>query len=276
MAGSRELKEVTFRVYRYDPAGKEGPGFKTYTIPFTRGMTVLDGLIYIKENLDGSLSFRTSCRMGVCGSCGVLVNGFPHLACHTQITELGAEVLEVRPLPNYRVVKDLVVDLTPLFEKHQMVKPYIIRPDKEEVENPTREFLQTPEELERYLQFAYCLKCGLCLAACPTVATDAEFLGPQALGQAYRYEADSRDGAGKERLKVVSGAHGAWRCHFAGACSQACPKGVDPALAVQLLKRKLILNALGFGKKKKLAPVAPPVEKKTPRPGIPEPPPPSV
>lgn len=276
MADNQGVKEVTFRVYRANPALKKKSFFQNYTIPVSRGMTVLDGLTYIKENLDGSLSYRASCRMGVCGSCGMFINGFPHLACHTQITELKAEVLEVRPLPNYPVIKDLIVDLAPLFKKHQVIKPYIIRPDQAEVENPTGEFLQNPAELEKYLQFAYCLKCGLCLAACPTAATDPEFLGPQALGQAYRYEADNRDGAGKERVEIVNNSHGVWRCHFAGACSQACPKGVDPALAIQLLKRQLVLRTLGLGRKKRVAPVAPPVEGATPRPGVPQAPEPSV
>lgn len=249
---------ITFRVQRFDPEKDRRPYMKEYQVPYTQGLTVLDGLYYIKEKLDGSLAFRASCRMAVCGSCGMFINGKPHLACHTQITELQSVVIEVKPLPNYTVIKDLVCDFTPLFAKHKAVKPYIIRRDAREIDNPTREFLQSPAELESYLQFSYCMKCGLCLAACPTAATDRNFVGPQALGQAYRYCADSRDDGLAERIREIDNAHGIWRCHLAGACSEACPKGVDPALGIQLLKRQVVLRAIGFGKGKKLAPVAPP------------------
>ncbi|TDA69661.1 MAG: succinate dehydrogenase iron-sulfur subunit [Clostridia bacterium] len=249
---------MTFKVQRFDPERDQGPYLKEYHVPYTQGLTVLDGLYYIKEKLDGSLAFRASCRMAVCGSCGMFINGKPHLACHTQITELESTVLEIRPLPNYSVIKDLVCDFTPLFAKHKAIKPYIIRREAGEIDNPTREFLQSPAELESYLQFSYCMKCGLCLAACPTAATDRNFLGPQALGQAYRYCADSRDDGLAERVKEIDHAHGVWRCHLAGACSEACPKGVDPALGIQLLKRQVVLRAVGLGKGRKLAAVVPP------------------
>lgn len=202
------------------------------------------------------MAFRASCRMGVYGSCGMFINGKPHLACHTQITELGPRIT-VAPLPNYDVIKDLVPDLRPLFAKHEAVKPHIIRKDGV-IEDLSREFIQPAGEMDEYLQFAYCLKCGLCLSACPTVGTDREFNGPQALAQAYRYCADSRDDGFAERVKAISGAHGIWRCHLAGACSEACPKGVDPALAVQLLRKKVVLRAIGLARKKEAAPVAGP------------------
>lgn len=249
-------KIFTFRVQRYNPQKDSHPYLQSYQVPSRQGLTVLDGLYYIKEKLDGSLAFRSSCRMGVCGSCGMFVNGHPHLACHTQVAELASDVIEVRSLPNFDIIKDLVADLTPLFQKHRSIKPYIIRRDAGEVDNPTREFLQSPAELEAYLQFAYCLKCGLCLAACPTVATDREFIGPQALAQAYRYCADSRDGGNAERFVVVDNPHGAARCHLAGACSDACPKGVDPALGIQLLKRQMALKSIGLGRAQEPAPLA--------------------
>lgn len=267
---SNSEKNITFRVQRYDPQADSRPYLKEYQVPFTKGLTILDGLYYIKEKLDGSLAFRSSCRMGVCGSCGVFINGHPHLACHTQVAELASDVLEIRSLPNFDIIKDLVADLTPLFAKHRSIKPYLIRPDAAEIDQPTREFLQSPQELEAYLQFAYCLKCGLCLAACPTVATDREFTGPQALAQAYRYCADSRDAGAGERWQSISGPHGITRCHLAGACSDACPKGVDPALGIQLLKRQTALAAVGFGRTPTPAPVAPepvgPAKEKVPVP----------
>jgi len=256
-------KERRFRIQRYDPEKGGTVRVDEFVVPTRRGMTVLDGLLYIKENLDSTLAFRTSCRMAICGSCGVLVNDYPHLACHTQIEEFRSDVISVKPLPNLPVIKDLVVDLTPMFEKHKAIMPYIVRGDVEEMESPTREFGQTPEELSEYLQFAYCMKCGICIAACPTSASDVLFLGPQALAQCYRYCADSRDEGHRERLRLVDNDHGAWRCHLAAACSEACPKGLDPALAIQLLKRHLALEALGLSKKQRPAAViSPPTETK--------------
>jgi succinate dehydrogenase / fumarate reductase iron-sulfur subunit len=232
---------LTVRVARYRPDGDGGRRTDSWTIPASPGMTVLDALFAVKEHHDGSLAFRCSCRMGVCGSCGMMINGKPQLACNTQVNALGP-LIEVAPLPNHDVIKDLVPDLTATFTRHASVRPYIIRRDVGELDNPTREFRQTPEELLRYVQFSYCLKCSLCLAACPTEAGAAAFLGPQALAAAYRYTADSRDEGLADRARVVDAAGGVFGCHLAGACSEACPKGVDPALAIQLLKRALLFG----------------------------------
>jgi len=261
--------EVTYKVQRFNPEKDSAPTFQEFTFATKRGMTVLDGLIYIKENLDSTLSFRTSCRMGICGSCGMLVNNYPHLACHTQIEEFNSLILTVKPLPNHPVIKDLVVDLGPMFEKHKSIKPYIIRKDKEEMAKPSTEYSQSPDEVEAFEQFSYCIKCGICVAACPTSASDANFLGPQALGQCYRYCSDTRDIGAKERLTVADGNHGAWRCHLAGACSESCPKGVDPALAIQLLKKKMTSHAFGGGKKIEGAKLYPPPTQSKPKKEVP-------
>lgn len=262
---------ATFKIQRYNPEKGAKPYIKTYQVPIEPGMSVLDCLFYIKENLDASLTFRASCRMGICGSCAMYINGLPRLACETQVRSLGTETIEVKPLPNYEVIKDLVVDLTPLFHKHEKVKPWIIPLDPVELDQPTMEYYQSPTQLENYLQFAYCLKCGICLSACPTVATDEEFLGPQALAQAFRYISDTRDNGFRERIQIVDTLHGLWRCHMAGACAEACPKGVDPALAIQLLKRRAI-----FGQKKVQAMLLEPPVDAIPRSGIPKAPEPTV
>ncbi|MDR7522528.1 MAG: succinate dehydrogenase iron-sulfur subunit [Armatimonadota bacterium] len=232
---------VTVRVARFNPERDAGLRRQVWQVPLLPGMTVLDVLFAIKEHQDGSLAFRCSCRMGVCGSCGMLINGRPRLACTTQVAELGA-VVDLQALPNHDVIKDLVCDLGRTFEKHRTVRPYLIRPDVAEQERPSREYAQTPEEMLAYVQFSYCLKCSLCLAACPTEASTPQFLGPQALAQAYRYAADSRDGGFGVRADVVDSLQGVFGCHLAGACSEACPKGVDPALAIQLLKRALVFG----------------------------------
>jgi len=263
-------EQVTFKIQRYNPEGDNPPHFQEFTMPTSRGMTVLDGLLYIKENLDSTLTFRTSCRMGICGSCGMLINNYPHLACHTQIEEFHSNKLSIKPLPNQPIIKDLVVDLIPMFNVHKSIKPYIIRQDTEETENPTAEFGQTPQELDAFLQFTYCIKCGICISACPTSASDKLFLGPQALAQCFRYCADSRDDGQQERLPLVDTDHGAWHCHLAGACSEACPKGLDPALAIQLLKRRLASQALGLRKKQPPASVVPPPTETKPKVPFPE------
>lgn len=170
------------------------------------------------------------------------INGLPRLACYTQIAELGDGPITVEPLEHYPLVRDLVTDYHGFFAKHQSIKPYLIRLDVSEQETSEAEYVQSQRELDDILQFSYCIKCGLCNAACPTVATDVDFTGPQALGQAYRYVADSRDEGARERLGVVDDAHGIWRCHFAGACTHVCPKGVDPALAIQRLRRLVVIS----------------------------------
>ena len=204
---------VTFHVRRFEPGKDEKPRWEDHPIEVLPGMTVLDGLWKVKE-----LSA-------------------PGLACNTQIAELGSDIVAVAPLPNFDIIKDLVPDLRPMFEAHRELLPYLLRDDTAEQEDPTREYRQSPHELEEYLQFSYCIKCGCCMAACPTVATDALYAGPMPLGQAHRYDSDTRDGGFAQRRDVLSGGSGPWRCHFAGECSQVCPKGVDPAKAIQLMKR---------------------------------------
>lgn len=236
------MEEVKFKVLRYDPDKDGRKKFQEFKVPTRKGMTVLQGLLYIKEKLDPTLSIRFSCRMATCGSCGMMINGLPRLACYTLIQELKSRTIVVEPLHHFPIIKDLVTDFEEFFEKHRAVKPYLIRIDTHEQEKSNISYLQSDEELERYVQFAYCIKCGLCYAACPIVATDKTFLGPQALAQAYRYYADSRDEGGVERLKPFADGWSLLRCHFADSCSKVCPKGVDPALAIQLLRREVLLR----------------------------------
>ena len=236
------VKQITYRIRHYDPNTDSAPHWERYSIAYATGMTVLDGLWVIKERFAPGLAWRSSCRMGVCGSCGMLVNGSPRLACNTQISELGTTEVAVAPLPNFATIRDLVPDLAPMFESHRAVMPWIVRPDLDEQDHPSGEFGQSPEELEHYLQFSYCIKCGCCMAACPTYATDPVYSGPMPLAQAHRYNSDSRDAGFATRREALTGERGPWRCHFAGECSRVCPKGVDPAKAIQLMKRELVLD----------------------------------
>ncbi len=234
---------ITLRISKFNPKNDSSSKFVEFKVPVQKWTTVLDTILAVKQYLDPSIAVRYSCRQASCGSCGMKINGKPALACYTKISELNSNTVTVEPMNNFPILRDLAVDMTQMFSTHKKLKPYIIRDDSE-VTNDTKEFLQTPKEVEDYLQFSYCIKCGLCNSACPTMATDSSFMGPQALTQAYRYIADNRDNGKKDRLKIIDDSHGIWRCHFAGSCSQVCPKGVDPAMGIQLLRGYL----LGFRK----------------------------
>ncbi len=227
-------------VQKFDPLTESRPRLVEYKVPVREGMTVLDAILYARDYLDHSIAVRFSCRQASCGSCGMKINGKPSLACYTQVTELKGESILVQPMDNYAIIKDLVTDLESFFAKHRALSPYLIRSDSQEIDQPTAEYLMKPDELEKVLQFTYCIKCGLCSSSCPTMATDELFPGPQAMAQAYRYMMDERDEGGEVRLRALDTPHGIWRCHFAGTCSFVCPKGVDPALGIQLLRRHVL------------------------------------
>lgn len=270
---STAVRDVVFRIRRFRPETDEKPYYEDFTVPVPEGMVVLDGLWWIKENLDASLSWRSSCRMGVCGSCGMMINGKPDLACNTQVLDVAEDVLMLAPLPNFDIVRDLVPDLAPMLDKHAALMPYTEREDMDQlVDEPEDQLWQTEEQLREYLQFSYCIKCGCCMAACPVVATDPVYSGPMPLAQGYRYMVDTRDDALSERRIILSGEMGPWRCHYAGECSAACPKGVDPARAIQLMKRELVLDYLKLGKlrRRKAAGHLPAEKRKGRNPDIPE------
>jgi succinate dehydrogenase / fumarate reductase iron-sulfur subunit len=270
------LKNVIFEILRYHPEKDEKPYLERYKVPVVKGMTVLEGLTWIKENIDNTLAWRSSCRMGVCGSCGMFINGKARLACNNQIMHIEADVLHIKPLPNFEIIRDLVPNLDDFFQKHRSIKPYIIRDDTQELDEPGGEYFQSPEELNNYIQFAYCIKCGMCLSACPTCATDDEYLGPMALAQAWRYNSDSRDGGAKNRDENVYKNEGVWRCHFAGSCSDVCPKGVDPAFAIQLLKKDIFLKRLKLRKYRTINKDIHKQQEHKPNPKIAKPPDPTV
>ena len=234
-----ETENYVFLIKRDDNNGNSR--FDRFNVPKKKISTVLEGLVYISENLDGTLSFRHSCRMEICGSCSMQINGKPRMACSTIAESLGTDTIRVSPLPHYPVIKDLVVDIDPFFEKYRKVKPYIIREDDKE---PAVELLQTPEQFKIYEQYSMCIKCGLCLAACPISGSDGDYLGPAALAAALRFNLDSRDQGTPIRLEITGGENGTSRCHYAGECTEVCPKDVDPSKAIQLLRRSGISHEL--------------------------------
>ncbi len=234
-------EKLKFIVFRFDPRKDEAPTYKEYEVPYRRGMTVLDGLMYIFENLDPSLSIRFSCRQGICGSCGMVINGKYELACKAQVNKLVKNnTIKVEPMPHYPVIKDLVVDLTTLYEKVKKAKAFFIG----ESIDLEREFLQTPKQREKISEYLHCVLCGACVSACPVVETDWEFLGPAPLMRAYRFAADNRDQGNRVRIPAVTGSDGCYRCHFAYSCVEACPKELPPAIAIRSLQRLAFKAAL--------------------------------
>ena len=227
-------ESLTLVVRRYRPEEESEPTWSSYEVPFRADWMILDALNYIKDQLDGTLSFRWACRMGVCGSCGMMVNGEPVLTCATYLERFLPGPIRVEPLRGFPVIRDLVGDLTDFLEKLQSVKPWIVRNE----EKPLREgeFLQTPSELAEYKQYSMCINCMLCYAACPIYELEPEFVGPAAIALAQRYNLDSRDEGLSERMDVLSQHSGIWACTFVGECSAVCPKNVDPAGAIQRYK----------------------------------------
>jgi succinate dehydrogenase / fumarate reductase iron-sulfur subunit len=239
---------VVLKIYRANKRAGEHAHYDSIEVPVQRWTTVLDALLHAKQYQDSSIGIRYSCRMASCGSCGMKINGIPRLACYTKVSELEGSTITVEPLANFPHIRDLVTDFAQFFSHHHDVKPFVQNENADiKDKNKLSEFMQSPEDLDKFLQFSYCIKCGLCYSACPTVATDTKFPGPQALSQAYRYFIDNRDNATKDRLNLVDDKHGIWRCHFAGSCSSVCPKGVDPALGIQLLRGHM----LGYSKNEK-------------------------
>ena len=222
---------IILRVLRYRPEQDAKPTFQEYEVPYRKDWVVLDALNWIKEHKDGTLSFRWSCRMGVCGSCGMMVNGRARLTCNTFLREFYPEPITVEPLANFDIERDLVICMDPFIDKLKRVKPWIIRHDTKPVEEGP--YHQTPAELYRYKQFSMCINCMLCYAACPVVGLHPEFIGPAALALGVRYLLDSRDQGWDERMDEVASHHGVWGCTFVGECSEVCPKHVDPAAAIQ-------------------------------------------
>ncbi len=221
------MNTITIECLRYHPESDAEPRFQSWPVPFTDDMSVLQGLQYIKDHLDGSLTFRWSCRMAICGSCGAMVNGVPRLTCETFLRDLYPGPVRIEPLNHFPIVRDLAIDQADFLGKLQSVKPYII-PDAE----PQGTYLQTPEQMERYYQYSKCINCLLCYAACPQYGLNDRFTGPAALALLHRYNADSRDAGKAERMEVVNTEDGVWGCTLVGYCSEVCPKGVDPARAV--------------------------------------------
>ena len=226
-------RTIEIEVLRYRPEQDTEPVWQSFQVPFTDDMSVLQGVQYIKDYLDGSISFRWSCRMAICGSCGMMINGEPKLACKSFLRNYEG-VIRVEPLAHFPVERDLVTVIDDFIGKLRRVKPYLIPKNEKPVSEG--EYRQTPAELKRYKQYTLCINCMLCYAACPEYGLTPKFIGPAAISMAHRYNLDSRDGGREERQQEIAATEGVWECSFAGACSEVCPEHVDPASALQQVK----------------------------------------
>jgi fumarate reductase iron-sulfur subunit len=230
-------------VARYHPERDDRPTFERYDVPNRSDWVVLDALNYLKDQVDGTLSYRWSCRMGICGSCGIMLNGVPKLACAAFLRDFLPGPIRVEPLANFPIERDLMIALDDFLEKLPEIKPWIVRSEPQPVAEG--EYRQTPEQLTDFKQYSLCINCMLCYAACPVYQNDGEFLGPALLALAQRYNHDSRDQGQEERQRRIWSDDATWACTFVGECSAVCPKGVDPAGAIQQSKMESTMNWYG-------------------------------
>lgn len=238
---------VELRVYRYDPdiEDKQEPRFDTFYVPYERGMTVLDALIYARDQFDSSLTFRHSCKMAVCGSDAFFINGRQRLGCQTQISDL-TQPIYVEPLPHQAVLKDLVVDMDRFYEQMAAVEPYF-DPD-ETPDRPLTEQRQSPENREKIKKSARCIWCSACMSSCNIVAGDTQYLGPAAIVAGYRFYMDEREGELKrnDRLETLGQEHGVWRCQTQFSCTTVCPKNIPITQHIQEMKSEVVKQELHF------------------------------
>ena len=229
--------EVAVRVRRYNPeAEASAPYWADYSVEVEAFTTVLDMLIKVREDVDGSLAMRCSCRSAICGSCAMRINGHAALACKTRVSDLSqsGEPITVEPAGVMRVIKDLVVDMTPFWDKVKAVEPWL-QPQGPE---PEGEYIAPNEDMRHLAGVMDCIMCGACVSDCTVLEVDPNFLGPAALAKAYRFVADPRDAEDSARLGVLSEYTGIWDCTRCYECVQVCPKGVAPMDRILALRDK--------------------------------------
>lgn len=238
------MPEYTLKVRRYDPESGEGPYWQEFQVELDETLSVLDGLLQVRDREDGSLVVRCSCKAAICGSCGVKINGESTLACKTKIGEAreyanrwngGRNPIVVEPMGNMPVIKDLVTDMESThWKKIRRVTPWLLP----EGEPPEREYIVPPESMIDVTQSMACIQCGACVSACLSMEADPEFIGPAALAKAYRFTGDPRDAQTRERLHdLAQDPHGIYDCTHCFGCIDACPKGVAPMDQIMRLRR---------------------------------------
>jgi succinate dehydrogenase / fumarate reductase iron-sulfur subunit len=234
--GATRLRE--YRVYRYDPDTQENPRIDTYFVDLDDcGPMILDGLLWIKNNIDPTLTLRRSCREGICGSCAMNIDGANTLACTKGMDDVSGGPIKVYPLPHMPVVKDLVPDLSTFYEQHKSVEPWL----QTKSPTPDTEWLQSREDRAKLDGLYECILCACCSTSCPSYWWNGEkYLGPAVLLQAYRWLIDSRDEATSERLDTLEDPFKLYRCHTIMNCAKVCPKGLNPAKAIAEIKKMMV------------------------------------
>lgn len=231
---------VPFKVKRFNPEQDPKPYWGEYAVEVEPTDRILDGINYIKWNIDGSLAYRRSCAHGICGSDALVVNGRNRLACKFLLQEALKEskVITIEPLRGFPVLKDLVVDMEGFFAKFRSVKPYLINHDRE----PEQERLQSPAQRERFDDTTKCILCAACTTSCPTFWADKNYVGPAAIVQAHRFIFDSRDQGAQERLAILADSGGVFTCRSIFNCVEACPRGIDIPRAIYEVRQAMLFN----------------------------------
>jgi succinate dehydrogenase / fumarate reductase iron-sulfur subunit len=231
--------QVTLRIQRFNPEKDQKPYWKEYQVEVEPTDRLLDALHQVKWYQDGTLAFRRSCAHGVCGSDAMTINSVNRLACKVLMKELGAKIT-VEPLRGFPIVKDLVVNMEPFFDKYRLVKPYLITYEPD----PPVEQYQDPEDRSRFDDTTKCILCGACTSSCPSFWGNRDYVGPAAIVQAHRFIFDSRDQGANERLEILNDRDGVWRCRTIFNCVGACPREIDVTRAIGEVKKLLLFNRM--------------------------------
>lgn len=229
--------KVQLKIQRFNPEKDEKPWWGEYEVEAEATDRVLDILHYVKDNIDGTLAIRRSCGHGICGSDAMRINGRNLLACKVLVRDLGTHI-SVQPLLALRVIKDLIVDMEPFFEKYRSVLPFLVNNDPP----PPGERLQSPEDREVFDDTTKCILCAACTTSCPSFWANEKYVGPAAIVQAHRFIFDSRDQAVQERLEILNERDGVWRCRTVFNCVEACPREIDVTRAIGEVKKAILFN----------------------------------
>jgi len=230
-------RTVTVKIRRFNPELDAEPHWESYQLEALPTDRVLNLLIQIKGEIDGTLTFRRSCAHGVCGSDAMRINGLNRLACKTLVKDMPSEIT-IEPIKGLPLEKDLVVNMEPFFEAYHSIKPFLITYGNQ----PTREWKQSAEERERFDDTTKCILCAACTTSCPVYWQDGKYFGPQAIVGAHRFIFDSRDQGTQERLEILNDREGVWRCRTTFNCTEACPRGIEITKAIAEVKKALLFR----------------------------------
>ena len=234
---NKDIMKATYKIRRFSPETDKKGYWQEFQVELDPLDRVLDGLNQIKWFQDGTLTYRRSCAHGVCGSDAMRINGRNRLACKELAKNVGTKV-QIEPMLGFRILRDLVVDMEPFFDKYKAIKPYLINYDAA----PRTERIQSQEDRDIFDDSTKCILCGACSGSCPPYWTNNDFIGPAAIVNAHRFIFDTRDQGADERIAVLSQGEGVWRCRTVFNCTDACPRGIEVTKAIEQLKRVMLYN----------------------------------